>query len=251
MPIDIVMAGIAVADFDAAVPWYERLLGRGADDLPMDGLAEWRLRETGGIQVIHDANRAGSALLTLSVDDLEAHVAGLEERGLTPSAIDDKTSDKVLIATIADPEGNAITLVEQRSSQQHEMGLSAYKVRTSIAVSDIARAAEFYEARLGLPTGDVQSDESRIYACRGDTALHVYESPAYAGRGTATLATWYVEDLERVVDELDSRGVTFQRYDDPVLKTDAKGIHELGDGRVAWFSDPDGNAFAIEERSAR
>jgi hypothetical protein len=36
-----------------------------------------------------------------------------------------------------------------------------------------------------------------------------------------------------------------------VLKTDAKGIHELGDGKVAWFSDPDGNAFAIEERSAR
>jgi predicted enzyme related to lactoylglutathione lyase len=49
MPIDIVMAGIAVADFDAAVPWYERLLGRRADDRPMDGSAEWRLRETGGI----------------------------------------------------------------------------------------------------------------------------------------------------------------------------------------------------------
>jgi glyoxylase I family protein len=116
MPIETVMAGIAVADFDAAVTWYERLLGRRADDLPMDGLAEWHFPETGVIQVIHDADRAGSALLTLSVDDLEAHVAGLEERGLTPGAIDDKTSDKVLFATIADPEGNAITLVEQRSS---------------------------------------------------------------------------------------------------------------------------------------
>jgi hypothetical protein len=45
--------------------------------------------------------------------------------------------------------------------------------------------------------------------------------------------------------------VAFQRYDDPVLKTDEKGIHELGDGRVAWFSDPDGNTFAIEEGTAR
>lgn len=40
MPI-AVLAGIAVADFDAAVSWYERLLGRPADDLPMGGLAEW------------------------------------------------------------------------------------------------------------------------------------------------------------------------------------------------------------------
>jgi glyoxylase I family protein len=116
MPIDAVMAGIAVADFDAALTWYERLLGRPADDRPMDGLAEWRFPGTGVIQVIHDPDRAGRALLTLALDDLEAHVAGLEERGLAPSAIDRTTSDKVLIATIADAEGNAITLVEQRTS---------------------------------------------------------------------------------------------------------------------------------------
>jgi hypothetical protein len=55
-----------------------------------------------------------------------------------------------------------------------------------------------------------------------------------------------VADLERVVDELSSRGVTFERYDDPALETDERGIHELGDGRVAWFKDPDGNTFAVE-----
>jgi glyoxylase I family protein len=109
-----VLAGIAVADFDTAVGWYERLLGRPADDLPMGGLAEWQFDQTGAIQVIQDADRAGGSLLTLSVDGLEEHIAGLQQGGLTPSAIDDETSDKVLIATIADPEGNAITLVEQR-----------------------------------------------------------------------------------------------------------------------------------------
>jgi hypothetical protein len=41
--------------------------------------------------------------------------------------------------------------------------------------------------------------------------------------------------------------VRFERYDDPTLKTDEKGIHELTDGRVAWFEDPDGKTFAIEE----
>jgi catechol 2,3-dioxygenase-like lactoylglutathione lyase family enzyme len=127
------------------------------------------------------------------------------------------------------------------------MSLSSYKVRTSIAVSDIVRAAEFYEGKLGLSAGEEQSDESRIYACGGDTALHVYASPTDPVKASATLATWYVPDLEQVVDELSSKGVAFERYDDPVLKTDAKGIHELDDGRVAWFKDPDGNTFAVEQ----
>jgi catechol 2,3-dioxygenase-like lactoylglutathione lyase family enzyme len=130
------------------------------------------------------------------------------------------------------------------------MSLSEHEVRASIAVSDISRAAEFYEGKLGLPAGPEQSDESRIYACGGDTSLHLYVSPTGAGGASATLATWYVPDLDAVVDELASKGVTFDRYEDPVLKTDEKGIHELDDGRVAWFKDPDGNSFAIEEGTA-
>jgi catechol 2,3-dioxygenase-like lactoylglutathione lyase family enzyme len=127
------------------------------------------------------------------------------------------------------------------------MSLSAHKVRPSVAVSDISRAAEFYEDRLGLQAGPEPSDESRIYVCGGETSLHVYVSPTRAGGATATVATWSVPDLNQVVDELTSRGVIFERYDDPVLKTNEKGIHEMPDGRVAWFKDLDGNAFAIEE----
>lgn len=127
------------------------------------------------------------------------------------------------------------------------MSLSSYRVRTSIAVSDLARARGFFEGKLGLPAGQEQTDESRIYTCGGGTSLHIYASPAHAGKATTTLATWYVTNLEEVVDELSSKGVTFERYDDPSLKTDEKGIHELGDGRVAWFRDPDGNTFAIEQ----
>jgi len=129
------------------------------------------------------------------------------------------------------------------------MSLSSYEVRTSIAVSDLALAAEFYEGKLGLTAGEEQSDESRVYACGGGTSLHVYESPTQASQGTAILATWYVPDLEAVVDELASTGVALERYDDPALKADEKGIHELDDGRVAWFRDPDGNTFAVEQES--
>jgi catechol 2,3-dioxygenase-like lactoylglutathione lyase family enzyme len=127
------------------------------------------------------------------------------------------------------------------------MSLSGYMVRPSIAVADIAEAAEFYEKKLGLSAEEDQADESRVYVCGGGTSLHVYESPAHAGKAPATLATWYVTDLEQVVDQLSSNGVTFERYDDPALRTDERGIHELGEGRVAWFEDPDGNTFAVEE----
>jgi catechol 2,3-dioxygenase-like lactoylglutathione lyase family enzyme len=127
------------------------------------------------------------------------------------------------------------------------MGLSSYKVSASIAVSDMARAEAFYEGKLGLLGVDHQGDDSHRYACGDGTSLHVYLSPANAGKATATLATWYVPNLEHVVDELSANGVTFERYDEPQLQTDTRGIHSLGVGQVAWFKDPDGNTFAIEQ----
>lgn len=72
-------------------------------------------------------------------------------------------------------------------------------------------------------------------------------STTHAGKATATLATWYVADLEQVVDELAASGVTFERYDEPPLTTDEKGIASTGAGKVAWFKDPDGNTFAVEQ----
>lgn len=111
-----VMAGIAVADHDAAVAWYARLMGRPADARPMGGLAEWHVPDSGVIQVVEDADRAGRSLLTLAVDHLGEHVAALGDRGLRPQGIDDRTSDAVIFASIDDPEGNRITLVEARAA---------------------------------------------------------------------------------------------------------------------------------------
>jgi catechol 2,3-dioxygenase-like lactoylglutathione lyase family enzyme len=92
------------------------------------------------------------------------------------------------------------------------MGLSNYKVNASIAVSDIARAEAFYEGELGLHRMPDDGDGSHRYACGEGTSLHVYVSPANAGKATATWATWYVPNLEHVVDELGGNGVTFERF---------------------------------------
>ena len=64
--------------------------------------------------------------------------------------------------------------------------------------------------------------------------------------------TWYVDDVEPVVDELTSNGVTFEQYEGVLESgfdygTDEKGIKpRAGGGKVAWFKDPDGNIFSIE-----
>ena len=130
-----------------------------------------------------------------------------------------------------------------------EMSLSSYPIRASVAVSDVVRSRRFYEQALGLAVEEEQGDDSRIYACGQGTSLHVYPSPGSAGKTAGTLATWHVPDLERVVDELTANGVTFEQYDDPPLVTDEKGIQATPDGKVAWFRDPDGNTFAIEQAS--
>lgn len=72
-------------------------------------------RPSGGVvQLVANAERAGRSLLTLDLDGLERELVAMRVRGLDAGALDDTTSDKVLIATTTDPEGNAIALVEQR-----------------------------------------------------------------------------------------------------------------------------------------
>jgi predicted enzyme related to lactoylglutathione lyase len=114
MSVNRVLAGVAVGDIDAAVAWYERLFGRPADALPMEGLAEWHVPSGGVVQVVADRERAGRSLLTLDLDDLEHELGVMRERGIDVGALDATTSDKVLIAATTDPAGNAITLVEAR-----------------------------------------------------------------------------------------------------------------------------------------
>jgi catechol 2,3-dioxygenase-like lactoylglutathione lyase family enzyme len=96
------------------------------------------------------------------------------------------------------------------------MPLSDFHLRASIAVSDVQRAMVFYEGMLGLralqsgPSAEIV-DGSRVYGSGDRSALNVYQS-ATAGQSSATLATWYVDDIGHVVDELAAAGVEFTRY---------------------------------------
>jgi len=88
------------------------------------------------------------------------------------------------------------------------MTLGRYPMNASVAVSDMGRARAFYEGQLGLSAETSGADGSRIYGSGGGPALHVYPSPATAGKTPATLATWYVDDMDTVVDDLEAAGLT-------------------------------------------
>jgi catechol 2,3-dioxygenase-like lactoylglutathione lyase family enzyme len=127
------------------------------------------------------------------------------------------------------------------------MGLSDYRVNAAVAVSDMGNAKEFYEGKLGLSGGEDQVDGGVEYPC-GPSVLHIYPSPDNAGKSGASLAYFETDDVEKVVDELSSNGVSFEKYDMDEIKTNEKGIAEIGGEKAAWFKDPDGNILAVGER---
>ena len=125
------------------------------------------------------------------------------------------------------------------------MGLSDYRYGGTIPVEDMASAKEFYEGKLGLSGGEEVSDGGITYSCAEGSTVHVFPSPGNAGKTAATLGGWNVEDIDSVVTELSSNGVTFEQVHQGPIETDEKGIATLGDSRIAWFKDPDGNTLAL------
>jgi predicted enzyme related to lactoylglutathione lyase len=125
------------------------------------------------------------------------------------------------------------------------MGLADARVGATVAVSDMERAKEFYEGNLDLSGGQDTGDGGHTYICGDGTEIHVFPSPGGAGASPSTVAGFGVEDIEATVEELSGKGVAFEQYGDP-LNTDERGIADFGgEGKGAWFKDPDGNVLAL------
>ena len=121
--------------------------------------------------------------------------------------------------------------------------LSGKEVMATEAVRDLNAAKRFYEGTLGLKLTEQQESEAVTYQA-GSSKILVYRSQ-YAGSNKATAATWLIgKEMERVVQALRGKGVTFEHYNMPglTLKGD---IHEGGGMKAAWFKDPDGNIHAL------
>ena len=110
MSIQNVLASVAVEDSQAAVKWYEKLLGRPADSTPMPEVAEWKFPRGGWLQVYCLPERAGSGSFTLAVDDIEAEIRKLDALGIDTRQR--SSGEKVKTVMIADPDGNHIAFAE-------------------------------------------------------------------------------------------------------------------------------------------
>lgn len=116
-------------------------------------------------------------------------------------------------------------------------------VLAMIAVSDMQKAKEFYEGKLGLKNGE-EAMGNVAYKC-GEGVVLVYPAPS-AGKNQATSATWNVNDIETIVRELSAKGIEFEKYDMPGATYE--GDIAVMDGvKAAWFKDPDGNILGLAQ----
>ena len=109
--IDVVFAGVPVADLERAVEWYSRFFGRPPDVKVPDVEAMWAVRAGAWVCVLIDGGRAGSALVMLAVANLDALVGALDERGIDHGEIE-TVPGAGRRAEVADPDGNAVSFVE-------------------------------------------------------------------------------------------------------------------------------------------
>ena len=124
--------------------------------------------------------------------------------------------------------------------------LGKSKAFSGFAVPDIEKAKKFYGETLGL---EVSEDHGvlTLYLAAGNNVL-IYPKPNHVP-ATFTVLNFPVDDVDLAVDELKKRGVRFEIYDLPDLKTDEKGIMRGKGPTIAWFKDPAGNILSVLEAS--
>ena len=123
--------------------------------------------------------------------------------------------------------------------------LNEHSCMTMVPASDLERAKTWYAEKLGMDPAR-QDPGGLVYESGKGTGFMVYESQ-FAGTNQATAMGWQVVDFDAEMAELRRRGVTFEDYDFPGIKTD-NGVMTLPDGtRGAWFKDSEGNILAIDD----
>ena len=122
-------------------------------------------------------------------------------------------------------------------------------VTTVLIAKDINRARKFYSEKLDLRLMDMPTPkDSAAFESGKGTMLYLYEREG-GTRANHTAAIWLVRDIEKTVDEIQKKGVVFEQYNRPDLKTNEDGIAESKGAKSAWFKDSEGNILAVTEIS--
>ena len=119
------------------------------------------------------------------------------------------------------------------------------KAFSGFSANDIAKEKEFYAGTLGLDVSEAHGLLTLRLA--GGHNVIIYPKPNHVP-ATFTVLNFPVDDVDLAVDELKKRGVRFEQYDLPDLKTDEKGIMRGNGPTIAWFKDPAGNILSVLEQ---
>ncbi|MCK5300812.1 MAG: VOC family protein [Thermoplasmatales archaeon] len=121
--------------------------------------------------------------------------------------------------------------------------LSEKSVVTTIPVVDIERAKNFYENKLELKLLE-EMDEGLFFEAGNNTQLYMYKRDST--KADHTVASFMVDDIENEVNHLKEKGIIFEEYDFPTLKT-VNNIATTGNFKSAWFKDTEGNIIALTQ----
>ena len=124
--------------------------------------------------------------------------------------------------------------------------LEASKAFSGFSANDIGKAKEFYGKTLGLKVSE--SHGLLTLHLPGGNNVLIYPKPNHVP-ATFTVLNFPVNDVDQAVDQLTKRGVHFEIYDLPEVKTDKKGIMRGNGPTIAWFKDSAGNILSVLESS--
>lgn len=116
-----------------------------------------------------------------------------------------------------------------------------------LPAKDINRARDFYRDKLGLEPAETVDEYNLVYRGGHGTGFLVYQTEN-AGTAQNTQMGWTTDNLEREMEELRGRGVVFEEYDQPGLKTE-NGVATSESEKAAWFLDSEGNILNISQRA--
>ena len=122
--------------------------------------------------------------------------------------------------------------------------LGKRRVSAVLCSTDLERSREFYEHTLGLALSPETIPNHLLFEGGDGTTILVYGRPA-GNNADHTQVRFWSDDVEADVRALVARGVTFEDYDFPMLKTVDHVATTAGIGKSAWFKDPDGNTLAL------
>ncbi len=118
-------------------------------------------------------------------------------------------------------------------------------VTTILPVIDLNRARDFYERKLGMRPAGIRPDGKFVYNCARGAILALFPKPG-GTKADHTAISFQVPDIYAAIRDLRGRGVVFEDYDLPGLKT-VDHVCVLGSEKAAWYKDAEGNYLCIHE----